>query len=265
MPTEAAVITDRRCRLTKENRTGWFVLRFEKTASAPQESPRRVLPCGWLEDMESRAAEDPDIVFVLTGETTVFGRNCFILPSAVGFFPGVRPRSRPSNKQTTSKPAAKKSTSVPTSSSAPSSRPSVGDTRSDPSAIADRLLSMKPSKPVLRKPNALRRLDTAPSVAPLRAKPLPPSRPSMVVDRLAHILAVPADKWWEARFLSDNTLREEPLRLLPNKMLERAIRLAGRNSDNPRTLRISGLITLYKGRRYLLLRKVLRKRDMGQF
>ena len=61
-----------------------------------------------------------------------------------------------------------------------------------------------------------------------------------------------------ARFESDNTLADEPIRLLPCKLLQKAKRRGGR-------LRISGEITRYQGRRYLLLRKVLPERRMGQF
>jgi hypothetical protein len=89
------------------------------------------------------------------------------------------------------------------------------------------------------------------------------------------------------RFYADNTLQEPPLRLLPCTELERATKAAsGANAPaankpasgvntaannmaagSPTTtkkFRISGELSEYKGRRYLLLRKVQVERDMGQ-
>jgi hypothetical protein len=77
-----------------------------------------------------------------------------------------------------------------------------------------------------------------------------------VVDRLAHVQPAGADGWPLAVFVSDNTLREAPMRLLPNRLL-------GRTPTGEHSL--SGEVFIYRGRGYLLLRKAVRHFDMNQF
>ena len=55
------------------------------------------------------------------------------------------------------------------------------------------------------------------------------------------------------------------MRLLPCKLLEEAERRAAGATLKQAKFRVSGRITQYKGRRYLLLSKLLRVREMGQF
>ena len=85
-----------------------------------------------------------------------------------------------------------------------------------------------------------------------------------VVDRLVRILPDERERWWLARFESDNTLADAPVRLLPCRLLEQA-RTAADEAEEPPVFRVSGEVTRYKGRRYLLLRKLLQERDLQQF
>jgi len=88
----------------------------------------------------------------------------------------------------------------------------------------------------------------------------------MAVDRLVRVVKAADGNWWEVRFESDNTGREPPMRLLPCKRLaaaQQALQSARRNRIVQ--FRITGVITLYKGRRYLLLRKLLPEHQMDQF
>jgi len=130
---------------------------------------------------------------------------------------------------------------------------------------------------VPRDPGPVRDL---PSVAPITGQQLNKDRGRVLVDRLvtirgpkadfgsfSHGGAGASDDWWEARFVSDNTLQDQPIRLLPCKLLQVAESLHARQrwgGDTAR-FRVSGLITNYKGKQYLLLRKVVVERDMGQF
>jgi len=80
----------------------------------------------------------------------------------------------------------------------------------------------------------------------------------MIVDRLVRVLPDSTGAWWEVRFEADNSLGEPPLRVLPGRFLQVAQKLGGK-------LRITGEMTHYKGQSYILLRKVLRERQLGQF
>ena len=85
-----------------------------------------------------------------------------------------------------------------------------------------------------------------------------------MADRLVRVLLTKNVGWTVAAFEGDNTLREAPVRLLPCALLERAEGAAGAVPLTGTRFRVSGEITTYKGRRYLLLRKLLPERDMGQ-
>jgi hypothetical protein len=82
----------------------------------------------------------------------------------------------------------------------------------------------------------------------------------VVVDRRIRVAPEPDTGWRQAVFVGDNTLREPPMRLLPCRLLEMA-----EAAGSGQFWRVSGEVTRYKGRHYLLIRKLIRLRDMGQF
>jgi hypothetical protein len=55
------------------------------------------------------------------------------------------------------------------------------------------------------------------------------------------------------------------MRLLPCRHLDRAERLADDPTARSVVLRVSGDVLTYRGKNYLLLRKVLRERELKQF
>jgi hypothetical protein len=124
-----------------------------------------------------------------------------------------------------------------------------------------------PGVPVLSGIRPKTSRDNEPSVAPLpKADVLLPGRAWAVVDRIVTVIPAGRDGWVRVRFESDNTLREPPMRLLPCGMLRKAERM-GATTGRGKTarLRVSGVTTFYSGERFLLLRKVLRERDLGRF
>ena len=134
----------------------------------------------------------------------------------------------------------------------------------DPEEIIRRLAGQRPGKSlgVRRMPDSQ---PVAPSVAPVSTQPAVASaRGTMLVDRVMQISPDEKSGWWAGHFLGDNTLREPPVRLLPCSLLEDA---ENQVAASPRHLqfRVSGEMTEYKGRRYLLLRKLVPERDLGQF
>ncbi len=87
----------------------------------------------------------------------------------------------------------------------------------------------------------------------------------MVVNRLVTIVPSQEGEWMEARFVSDNTLREQPIRLLPCRMLEIAERLDAAKTRRVVKFRVSGWTTTYQGRQYMLLRKAMKVPRISRF
>ena len=84
-----------------------------------------------------------------------------------------------------------------------------------------------------------------------------------LVDRTGRLTQV--DTWWVFNFVGDNNPDESPdppIRLLPNQMLERMIR-ESQGASRSVDFIISGEVTDFMGANYLLLRKLMRKRDQG--
>ena len=103
------------------------------------------------------------------------------------------------------------------------------------------------------------------AVAPTDARPLDLPPTMMIVDRLIRIQPSRVDGWLEARFIGDNRLTEPPMRLLPSARLGEAEKWLEQAHGQTIRLRLSGEITEFRGRRYLLLRSVIPERQMGQF
>jgi len=85
----------------------------------------------------------------------------------------------------------------------------------------------------------------------------------MLFDRLGRISQ--EGTWWVFVFESDqDTFPEPPMKLLPNQTLERMVR-ESRGGIDPVVFIVTGEVTDFRGENYLLPRKVLRKRDLGNF
>lgn len=70
-------------------------------------------------------------------------------------------------------------------------------------------------------------------------------------------------EWWIFIFEADNqSYPEPPMKLLPNQTLERMVR-ESRGGLDAVVFVISGEVTDFKSENYILPRKVLRKRDLG--
>lgn len=83
----------------------------------------------------------------------------------------------------------------------------------------------------------------------------------MLMDRSGRIAQ--EGPWWVFAFESDSgTHPEPPMKLLPNQALERMVR-ESRGGLEPIVFVVTGEVTDFRGENYLLPRKVLRKRDLG--
>jgi hypothetical protein len=83
----------------------------------------------------------------------------------------------------------------------------------------------------------------------------------LLVDRAGRM--VHDGEWWTFVFESDSPVYQEPpMKLLPNRMLERMIYETQGASGNI-VFVVSGEVTDFHNENYLLLRKLLRQRDLG--
>lgn len=101
----------------------------------------------------------------------------------------------------------------------------------------------------------------APGTAPgVKTRPRLPDG-YMLLDRTGRI--VQEGQWWAFIFESDSDAHPEPpMKLLPNRALERMVRESRGGLDTVVFI-VSGEVTDFRGDNYLLPRKVLRKRDLG--
>jgi len=256
LPAPGSMIIDRPCRLERDWRSDGFVLRFPQASS--RDRLRVVLPSRWLETMEALAARTPAAVFRVSGESMVYRQRSYILIHNFTI--------QTQQKEMKPSPASRPATTQPAATSQPASAavaPAAKQTPVTPERIIKRLMQERPGESVAL-PLHLGRGRPVESVAPVTASELSALRGKMVVDRLVRIVQERDGQWWQVRFEADNTLREPPLRLLPCRLLEKAQSLAAPGSGKIIRLRISGQITWYRDRRYLLLRKLLREPEMGQ-
>jgi hypothetical protein len=106
---------------------------------------------------------------------------------------------------------------------------------------------------------AARRAEPGEESAELRPARLPDG--AMLVDRAGRI--TPEGEWWVFSFESDSEgYPEPPMKLLPNQALERMVRESGGGLD-PVVFVVTGEVTDFRGENFLLPRKVLRKRNLG--
>ncbi len=244
------LVIGRAASLQREANSPWPALVFRNPAGLPHLSPRRVLPNALRERMEiARRGRPGECVFEVSGETTVFRGEAYLLLT-----------------RATPKASDEQSSTGPADGNAPHVADADGNA-SDAGAIMRELLRDRPAR-------STQLPDLAPDANDASAAPRVVASHGddrsrvAVVDRIVYI--EPADPhrpegWWLARMIGDNTLGEPPLRLLPCQLLERAMALSARPSPTRQRFRVSGPVTVYRGREYLLLRKLFIERDVRQF
>ena len=146
--------------------------------------------------------------------------------------------------------------------SRPASRPVDPEVSAD--TVIRQLMSGRARRPVL--PTTTTGPASQPATpAPAEiVKPLPMPPGAMIVDRVGRLIKDRASSWWQFHFSSErDVLYEAPIRVLPNRMLE-AMETILENSQRSRVkFHVTGEITTYRGKRYLLIRRMLVKRDVG--
>ena len=254
LPPEGSKIVDRLCRVATDP-SGWVLTRFPTEGDRKAIRPRWALPNETLEAIETLQAKNPKMMFRVSGEMTVYRNNSFILIRRVAI---IDPPREQEPADLTRPQSSIKEPPATQPATRPASQPATAPSSSD---LMNKLLSEKNPTPVIL-PRRKKKVPAAQvkSVAPgARGDVIDPATARLVVDRLMTIRKTRQAMWREATFEADNTLREPPVILLPCRLLEYA-----EGQPPTRRLRITGEITKYKDKRYMLLRKVVIEREMNR-
>ncbi|MFP4353577.1 MAG: hypothetical protein ACLFUJ_00535 [Phycisphaerae bacterium] len=211
----------------------------------------RLLPSATAEAIEQASDAHQQEFFRLAGELTVWKGNVYILVTrAVMVQPGQIPTRSAEQKP---QPEPEDDPDSPTGDDAEDDGQGV-----EAEAIIQELFSEGKVTPMVSSDQT----EPAQPLTENRETALPViKKGELVINRAVRIRAVD-DFWYEVRFVGDNNLQETPLKLLPSRLIDRALQLTT-PPLRTETLLISGELTRYRGQTFLLLRKVLPQRDLG--
>ncbi len=242
----------------------------------PFSVPIEVLPGKALASMDMITNQQTDLAldFRIWGEVTVYhGRN-FILPSHVATLSLFRQRSSASAEvpesplQALAQSKSSQTASHSVDHASPSPPPPL------PAMLRDILLQMprtyplewaeksEPSGPPAASGAAIRPASQSKASveSPVRWKD-----GDVIIDRVGRLLLDPTEKKWFFAFEADGaSLAEPPIILQPCKLLENMESLHHSSLESVQ-FRVSGQISRYQGRYYLLLRKMLLTKKLGNF
>jgi len=254
---EGYIVASREAQIAKEG--DWFVARVARSANLPDSPPLRVLPNQQLAMLQAVMAQpSAPAGFLITGRITEFlGANYILVESIEEVISGA---------------SSDLAHEAATTAAEPETRPTNAPPGQEPTAeeILRQLLS-RPTRRSVVLPQLTQVIAPEPpasSSAPsetseqprLLAAPLLPEH-AMLVDRVGRV--VPGEKWWSLVFENrGRDAADKPIRLLPSRLLESAISLS-RGGTQSAIFLISGEITTYENNNYLLLRKVLLRRHVG--
>jgi hypothetical protein len=237
-----------------ERQGKWMIARLAHREGMPDSPPLRILPNMQLAMLEAILAEvTASSEFLLTGRITEFqGVDYLLLEHLSQVLPPPQAEAAESAKPAASSPAA--GPGSPAASGEPS-----------PEEIIRQLMKTEPQRALVLPSRQADKSQAASSPAATESAGLEPTgwpEGTFLIDRAGRV--VPAgDDWWSLAWEDRGELaRQKPIRLLPNRLLESALALSGGGMRGVVFI-VSGEVTEYKGANYLLLRKVLLRRDLG--
>ncbi len=246
-PPDGSRIVARHAWLGFDVHSDWYVLHFVGGDEGPDLADLRILPSELLSAMEAVLAEDPDPVFEVGGEISLYQGDGYILLANVVVV--AAPADQPATQAAT----------APSTAPATDKPPSASD-------VLAQMLTEEPASPIITVETPVAGPVQTGSVGPVQvSQTVTPKSYGMVVWRLVRVLPAIDGRWMEVRFESDNNLQEPPLRILPSALLTTAQKWTNAAKGRTIKLRVTGQITQYKGRAYLMLRNVFEEREMGQF
>lgn len=233
---EGTPVVDRLTGIAKDPTGKWWTIKDARVGRL------YLLPCGLLEEVEGRRAS-PQTQFRLTGEVRRYrGAHYLMLRQAA--IAAAPLDERPTTLPTTTAPATGKHASA--------------------EDVARELMREKLDTPILPLAPPTAAEIAAPSV-PTPGRALRPGPGRMLVNRLTRLVRAGQDGWSVLAFEADNTLREPPMRILPSRQLEKMEKLSRGGARPGARFGVSAEVHNYRGKNYVLLWRVFRKREMGQF
>ena len=265
LPAEMMII-NRRCRIEKDPAQNWWSI------SDPYAGKLYLLPCELLQAIEKILKDKPFATFSLSGEVHRYrGGYYLLIRRAILIQEKNGTIVRKLHPKATDK---KKRLPTTTSATEPTTRviKKSSTELASPDEIAQKLLRGTSAKPIVptRHPNpAALKKKTKPAIAASGVrvrKPIKAKAGRVIADRLIRLLPPSKQcRWYKVAFKGDNTLREPPMRVLPNRQLER-MRALSKDGEKPGVLfYISGEVHQYHGENYILIRSAVKKRNLDLF
>lgn len=235
---------------------------FETNSNDPFSRPIEVLPCQWLTKMVSVAGKKTDlsITFRIWAEVTTYQKKNYILPKDV--------YSLSLFGSSTQKAAAPASPGLPTSAlSTQESEPTTDpqDKFKLPAKLRKILMEIPRPQPIvvteLSDSKAETKSTTRRSFTVGGSTRTDLAENVMITDRVGRLAYDPDTQYWLFAFEADGqSLAEPPIALLPSQLLEIVEKILQKTS-RPAKFRLSGQVTRYLNKNYLLPRKLLIVQD----
>jgi len=246
-----------------ERQENGYMIRLDHVARLPDAPPLRVLPNARLALLESVLAETGENHrFLFTGRITEFQGANYVLVDYVA--EEVRRRDDTSSARAT-RPSTPEAVS-PAEPGQTETRPSGREPTAE--ELIRELMKDRPTR-ALRFPDEDRSPATVPAgvmeravAATQEAEPTRWSNETLLSDRQARLVPGEAGVWMLAFEDRGKNPQDPAIRALPNRLLETAINLTA-GGTKPVVLLISGEVTAHRGANFILLRKVLVRRNMG--
>lgn len=250
---EGYIIANRRGRVEKQD--DWHVALLNSEAGLPDSPPLRILPnerLGMLQAILKETFADQAPEFMFTGRVTEFqGANYILLENLVELLPHPKSNAQSGGPQAVDGVGdGASATTRPTEAREPTAE-----------EVVQQLMQSAPR--AVRMPE--RRADVTVSVptGPDGRADDGPRWPeeTMLIDQVGRVL--PADSGYQFVFEDrGSAATSRPIRVLPSRLLESALAASGAGTRGVVFI-VTGEITVYQGNNYLLLRKVLQRRDLG--
>jgi hypothetical protein len=230
----------------------------------PLAQPIEILPDKWLTAMQKVIGGNINfsIEFRIWGEIVVYGKRNFILPSYVATYSlfGHHPGGK----------TVEPTLHGPTTTAAAESGGPGGANPSQPEPMPDRLREMLMAMPrstplATAAEHSGTTISSIPAAMSASEDNGSTSRKDgdLIVDRVGRMNFDVNEQVWVFAFETDSqTVSEPPVILHPCRLLEIMERTV-QQSNRPQRFRISGQVTRYQGRSYLLPRKMLIVHDLG--
>ncbi len=267
---EGYVIGSRPAYLKPEDE--WYVAHLLPRPGMVDAPPLRLLPNQHLALIESVLAETQETPqFVLTGRVTEYlGANYLLIEHVAEVLtPPTAPAEAPPPPVATAPPPTEAEV-------APGPEPAA---EPSPEEIIRQLMETKPLRAVVLPPEPD---DAVAPAAPdgASSEPLPNNEATatqtaagavqmlpegtIMIDQLGRFVPAGEQGWSLAFEDPGRDAGRPPIRVLPSRLLETAVALSTGTAQGG-VFMVSGEVTTYKGLNYLLLRKVLVRRDLGNF